>query len=130
VLLLTGAVTIAPACSAYQEALSTTTTITESTTTTTLPVGSAAELLPRLRTEAAALSGVMIAEGDDDDVLARIVALWEATRSEIGQQRPDLVPGFQQNVDLAEKAVQFSRAADADKAAKNFDALVAAFLGE
>lgn len=129
-LLLTGAVVVASSCSTTYDATFSTTATTAVPTTTTLPVGAAADLLPRLRTEAASLSGVMIAEGDEDAVLERIVALWDATRAEIGQQRPDLVPGFQQNIALVEKAVQFSRAADADKASKNFDALVAAFLGE
>lgn len=123
-------VTVA-ACSGttYDPTFATTAT-TAAVTTTTIPTGSAAELLPLLRTEAASLSGVMIAEGDEDAVVERILALWEATKAEIGQARPDLVPGFDQNIALVEKAVQFSRAADADKASKNLDALVAAFLGE
>lgn len=129
-LLLSGAVVFVSSCSTTYDATFSTTATTVAPTTTTLPVGPAAELLPRLRDEAASLSGVMIAEGDEDAVMERIVALWDATRAEIGQQRPDLVPGFQQNIALVEKAVQFSRAADADKASKNFDALVAAFLGE
>ena len=107
-----------------------TTATTTAVTTTTLPVGSATELLPALRAEAASLSGVMIDEGDEDAVLDRIVALWDATKTEVGRSRPDLLPGFEQNIALVEKAVQFSRAADADKASKNIDALVSSFLGE
>lgn len=106
-----------------------TTATTADATTTTVPTGSASELLPVLRTEAYALSGVMIDEGDDESAIARIVALWGAAKTEVGQQRPDLLPGFEQNIALAEKAVEFSRAADADKAAKNLDALVTSFLG-
>ena len=103
---------------------------TAAPTTTVLPVGTAAELLPRLRTEAASLSGVMIDEGDEDGVYERILALWDAVKTEVGQARPDLLPGFEQNIALVGKAVQFSRAADADKASKNIDALVSSFLGE
>lgn len=121
-------VVLGSACSTTYDPTFATTATTVAATTTTLPVGAAVDLLPALRTEAASLSGVMIAEGDDGAVLERILALWDATRAEIGRERPDLVPGFQQNVDLAAKAVQFSRAADADKAAKNIDALVSAFL--
>jgi hypothetical protein len=87
-----------------------------------------AKLLPRLRDEAASLSGVMMDEGDADAVAERVVALWEAVGQEVGRTRPDLVASFDDNIALVLKAVQFSRAADADKASKNFDALVDAFL--
>ena len=42
--------------------------------------------------------------------------------------RPDLVDGFDRSVALVAKAVQFHRAADADKAAKNLTTLVDAYL--
>jgi hypothetical protein len=116
------------ASTTYDETLATTAT-TAVATTTTVPTGTAAELLPRLRDEAASLSGVMIDEGDADAVAERIVALWEAAGQEVGRTRPDLVDSFDDNVALVLKAVQFSRAADADKASKNFDALVDAYLG-
>ncbi|MCX6520519.1 MAG: hypothetical protein NTZ21_07630 [Actinobacteria bacterium] len=116
------------ASTTYDETLATSAT-TAPATTTTVPTGSAAELLPRLRDEAASLSGVMIDEGDADAVAARIVALWEAAGQEVGRTRPDLVVSFDDNVALVLKAVRYLRAADADKASKNFDALVDAFLG-
>lgn len=97
-------------------------------TTTTLPSGPAAELLPMLRDEANRLSGVMIDAGDDDAISEQIASLWAASRDEVQAARPDLVDGFDQNVAMVAKAVQFKRAADADKAAKNLTALVAAFL--
>ncbi len=113
----------------YDETLSTTAT-TAAATTTTVPSGSAAELLPLLRDDAASLAGEMIDEfGEPRDVVARMRAVWDVVSAEVGRARPDLVPGFDQNVALAEKAVQFKRAADADKAAKNIDALVNAFVG-
>ncbi len=115
------------ASTTYDETLATSAT-TAAATTTTVPTGTAAELLPRLRDEAASLSGVMIDEGDADAVAQRIVALWEAAGQEVGRTRPDLVDSFDDNVALVLKAVQFSRAADADKASKNFDALVDAYL--
>ena len=116
------------ASTTYDETLATSAT-TAPATTTTVPTGTAAELLPRLRDEAASLSGVMIDEGDADAVAARIVALWDAAGQEVGRTRPDLVDSFDDNVALVLKAVQFSRAADADKASKNFAALVDAYLG-
>ena len=115
------------ASTTYDATLATSAT-TAIATTTTLPVGAASELLPRLRDEASSLTGVMIDEGDAGAVADRIVALWDASKTEVGSSRPDLVDSFDDNVALVLKAVQFRRAADADKAARNFDALVEAFL--
>jgi len=119
----------ASACASttYDETLATSAT-TAAATTTTVPTGTAAELLPRLVDEAAALAGVMIAEGDDRAAADRIVALWEAAKPEVAASRVDLIASFDASVALVEKAVDFSRAADADKASKNLDALVDAFL--
>ena len=116
------------ACSptTYDETLATTVTI--ETTTTTIPSGAAADLLPVLLDEARSLSGVMIDDGDTGPVVERITALWDAARAEVLEQRPDLIDGFDASVALANKAVQFKRAADADKAARNFDVLVKAYL--
>lgn len=116
------------ASTTYDETLASTAT-TVVATTTTLPVGTASELLARLRDEAAGLAGVMIDNGDDGAVADRIAALWNAVGPEVSAARPDLYDSFVATVALAQKAVRFSRAADADKASKNFDALVAAFLG-
>lgn len=96
---------------------------------TTVPTGTAVDLLPRLDDLAHALSGVMIDEGDAGAVVDEIEALWNAARAEVGAVRPDLLESFDVNVALARKAVQFSRAADADKAARNVTALVETFLG-
>lgn len=101
---------------------------TSPSTTTTLPSGTAAELLPQLAAEARSLSGVMIDEGDDDAVAEQIAALWTAARDEVSAARPDLVDGFDQNVAMVARAVQYKRAADADKAAKNLQTLVDTFL--
>jgi hypothetical protein len=114
-------------CSAttYDQTLETT---VEVATTTTLPTGSAGDLLPRLADEAASLSGVMIDGGDASAVGERIAALWDAASTEVNEQRPDLVDGFERSVALSTKAVQYKRAADADKAARNFQALIDAYL--
>jgi hypothetical protein len=127
--LLAVAVPLAAGCASttYDETLATSAT-TAVATTTTLPTGTADELLERLRAEAASLSTVMIDEGDDDAVVARISALWDAASREVGATRPDLSVSFENAVALSRKAVQFGRAADADKASLNFDALVDAYL--
>jgi hypothetical protein len=101
---------------------------TSPATTTTLPAGTAEQLLPQLQAEADSLSGVMIAEGDDEAVSEQIASLWAAARDQVNGDRPDLIPAFDQNVALVAKAVKFKRAADADKAAKNLTTLVEAFL--
>ncbi len=98
------------------------------TTTTATVTGSATELLPELATSAEALSGVMIDEGDDQGLAAHIAALWAAVEQEVTATRPDLAEQFATNVALIAKAVEFHRAADADKAGKNLRALVDAYL--
>jgi hypothetical protein len=97
-------------------------------TTTTLPTGPAAVLLPRLGTEAAGLSAVMIAGGDDDSISDQISSLWAAARHEVSTTRPDLVGGFDSSVALVARAVRFKRAADADKASKNLTFLIDSYL--
>lgn len=119
----------APACATTYDATLATEPSTASTTTTTLPSGSADELLPILAAEALGLSGLMLAGGDDDDAaVQRIAAIWEAVKAEVNAERPDLLAGFSANVSLTARAVRFRRAADADKAAKNIDVLVDAYL--
>lgn len=108
----------------YDETRATTAEVAPSTT---MPTGSVDELLQRLRSEALALSGVMIDDGDDDAVVERIEALWQAVRGDVAERRDDLVEEFDANVARCAAAVQSRRAADADKAAKNIQALVAAF---
>jgi hypothetical protein len=97
---------------------------TSPATTTTVPSGAAADLLPRIESEALNLSTVMIDGGDDEAVSEQIGSLWTAARAEVSSARPDLVDGFDQNVALVAKAVRFKRAADADKAANNLSMLV------
>ena len=98
-------------------------------TSSTLPTGTAEELLPRLLTEVSGLSGLMIAGGDADGSGQRIQELWDAVQADVDAHRPDLTSDFSSMVALAEKAVRFKRAADADKAAKNLAVLVDAYFG-
>ncbi|MFN8021871.1 MAG: hypothetical protein U0Q03_10125 [Acidimicrobiales bacterium] len=128
--LLATVATVAVGCSAttYDPSLATPAS-SVAATTTTLPSGTAAELLPRLRGEAALLSAELLDDGDATAVAERIAALWDAVQDEVGANRPDLLASFEANVALAQKAARFSRAADADKASRNFDALVTAYLG-
>lgn len=98
-------------------------------TSSTLPSGSAAELLPRLQREAEGLSALMMAGQDAEGSAQRIQELWDAAKTEVNAKRPELLSDFSLNVGRCAHAVQFSRAADADKAARNIGVLVAAYLG-
>ena len=100
----------------------------EPATTTTLPTGSAEELLPKLAEEAAQLSTLMIEDGDAAAAAARIGQYWEAVKAEVNANRPELLSDFSLNVGRCATAVQYKRSADADKASKNLDALVASYL--
>lgn len=98
-------------------------------TTTTLPTGTMEQLLADLLAESGALSGVMIADGDEGAAGERIASVWAAVRSDVQAARPDLVDEFDAAVAMCDRAIEFSRAADADKAARNITALVDAVLG-
>ena len=99
-------------------------------TPTTLAVsGGAAELLPRLDRELAALSERIVENEGDDDALARVDALWAAARPDVEASRPELLSGFDGVIRLATTAVERRRPADADKARLNLTTLLAAYAG-
>lgn len=91
--------------------------------------GNAADLLPHLAADASGLARVMIDGGDDRASAERIAALWAAASQEVAASRPELLADFEANVRRCASAVEFNRAADADKAAANLRALVDAYLG-
>jgi hypothetical protein len=95
---------------------------------TTLPVGSAAELLPELLTTSATLSRAITDKGPKTAIAERVQDLWNASQQEVAASRPELLGDFQANVQRSLDAAKFNRAADADKAYKNFQALVDSYL--
>ena len=125
---IAAAVLLSVACSptTYDEAL---VADTAPATTTTLPTGTMEQLLADLVAESGALSGVMIADGDEGAAGERIASVWAAVRSDVQAARPDLVDEFDAAAEMCDRAIEFSRAADADKAARNITALVDAVLG-
>jgi hypothetical protein len=129
---LVGATAVGCAETTYDESLaSTTTSATDEVTvapSTTLPSGDATALLPLLATDAATVPTVMVAEGDARPLVERIGSLWASVRQEVARDRPELLGDFDANVERIGRAVEFKRAADADKAATNLSALVDAFL--
>jgi len=97
-------------------------------TPTTLPSGPAAVLLPRLVDEAGKLSPAITAASGKSEIAASIQDLWNAVQQEVAAKRPELVGGFEGAVAMAQRAARFNRAADADKAFKNLEALVTSYL--
>ena len=98
-------------------------------TTTTLPSGSAADLLAEMLAEVQRLpQRVMNADGDGA-AATRIEQLWAAVQPEVAAQRPDLVSDFEFVVRRCRAAADRNRPADADRAFKNLDTLVRAYLG-
>ena len=98
-------------------------------TTTTLPSGSAADLLAEMLAEVQRLpQRVMNADGDGA-AATRIEQLWAAVQPEVAAQRPDLVSDFEFVVRRCRAAADRNRPADADRAFKNLDTLVLAYLG-
>jgi hypothetical protein len=95
---------------------------------TTQPTGTAAELLPRLLAASATLSATISAAGDKTAVVDQIESLWAAAQREVAATRPELLGGFESNVAKFADAARFNRAADADKAYKNLQALVDSYL--
>ena len=122
---LTAATLVFVACgtTTYDETVATSTVVA---TTTTLPEGTAVELLPRLVTGLSDLSlliGPVPAGFDRGDVdktsrLAEVEALWAAVEREVVADDPDVADSIVRMLDLARLAVERSRPADADKAAK------------
>lgn len=107
----------------FDESRATTTAVA---TTTTLPVGDAAELLPRLDEALGGLS-VLIGPRPENsprptvgkrEQLQLVLALWNAMRDEVTGVDPEAADSLQRMIDLAVLAVERNRPADADKAAK------------
>lgn len=134
---LVAATLVITACgtTTYDETVATSTVVV---TTTTLPEGTAVELLPRL---VASLSGLSLLIGpvpagfDQGDVdkrsrLAEIEALWAAVEREVVADDPDAADAIVRQLDLARLAVERSRPADADKAAKFVADVVGDYLAD
>ena len=91
-----------------------------------VPAASRAELLVQFDDELSALSERIIENEGQAAALARIEAIWQALRADLGPDREELVRGFEAVVELAQIAVARRRPADADKARLNATVLLAA----
>ena len=124
---MTGETTLT-ACSptTYDEAAGTT---DAPATTSTLPVGTLAELLPRMQDEVEALPALVVSGDGDGTSATRIEEYWAAIQPEIEADWPDLVEDFEFVVRLCREAADRRRPANADRASRNMATLVDAILG-
>lgn len=121
------AVTLLAGCSTtYDESLATSETVA-TTTSSSLPVGATTDLLSRMLDEVRGLSAKVAADEGDDAAAARIEQLWEAVRDDVTATAPDMVADFEFVLRRCRSAVDRHRPADADRAFKNLDLLVAAY---
>ena len=90
-----------------------------SDSSSTVPVGTPAELLARLSTETAALSEHVVDDEGEDEALASIEALWAAAARASRTPSPSCSDRSSDAIDLARRAVERRRPADADKAPSN-----------
>jgi hypothetical protein len=116
------------ACSptTYDSSLETTTPV--AVTTTSLPIGSAAQLLPVMLTEVQGLSEKVAANKGDGETATLIEQLWAAMKPEIESARPELVKDFEFVVRRCRTAADRRRPADADRAYRNLSELVDNYL--
>lgn len=103
-------------------------TETPAPTTTVLPTGTAAELLPKLVTEAARLSALIADQGDKIAAVERIEALWVAVHDEVAATDRDIATEIEAEIARGRKAATSNRPGAADQAYRNLTALVQAYL--
>ncbi len=97
-------------------------------TNTTLPSGTAAELLPRLVTQAGLLSNIIGSFGEKSEQLLVITDLYDAVRPELADTDGVAALAFDGALELCKKATKFNRPADADKCFRNLSALTDSYL--
>ncbi len=98
-------------------------------TSSTLPTGALHDLLPRMQREVDGLSALVVTGKGDRESATRIEQYWAAIQPEVAKSWPDLVEDFDFAVRLCRSAADRRRPANADRAAKNLDALAVAILG-
>lgn len=120
----------ATACdTTYDSSISTTSAAPDvAAPASTLPSGTAAELLPLMLAEVQALPNRVATNDGSRAAATRIEELWAAVRPEIEANQPALVPDFEFVVRRCRAAADRKRPADADRAFKNLEALVEAYL--
>ncbi|HEY0521574.1 MAG TPA: hypothetical protein VGC84_18940, partial [Ilumatobacteraceae bacterium] len=101
---------------------------TPAPTTTVLPVGTAAQLLPQLVSEAASLSQLITNGGDKMAAVERMEALWSAAQTEVAKNDRDIATEIGAEVAKGRAAATFNRPGNADKVYRDLNALVQGYL--
>ncbi|MCE9623553.1 MAG: hypothetical protein K8R99_14545 [Actinomycetia bacterium] len=97
-------------------------------TTTTAISDDPVAVLPLMLVEVTDLAR-RVSEGDGETAAAtRIEDMWAAIKESVRDAQPDLYSGFEFVVRRCRDAAEFNRPADADRALKNLEALVEAYL--
>jgi hypothetical protein len=104
------------------------TTQTGAPTTAVQPTGTAAELLPKLVTEAAGLSTLIADSGDKMASVERMEGLWAAVRDEVARKDRDIATEIEAEIAKGRAAATFNRPGAADKVYRDLTALVEAYL--
>ena len=90
-------------------------------------VATVVDRLTGIGTDMARLNSQIDADGDEDATLQRIETAWAEVEDEVAAERPDLIPGIQATIDMAQTAVDANRPADSDKAYGLLKDLIAEF---
>jgi len=100
-----------------------------SAATVTAAPASIDERLAALAGEVGVLSERLVDNEGQTEALVRIESHWAAIRPEIDAERPELLAGFDAAIGQVRRSVERRRPADADKASKNLNTLIAALAG-
>jgi hypothetical protein len=91
--------------------------------------GTTAELLALLLDDSRRLSETIVDNEGDDELLARIDVTWEAAAPGVEAASPGLVDDFERAIEMMHTGVTRRRPADADKASRNLEVLIARLDG-
>lgn len=125
-----GCLLLAGCATTTTETVGATTTTTDPSATTTVfvdrPLGA---VLPEMVRAALGLGDAIFDGGDaDDDALAGIHRAWDGTNEAMNDIDPALFREVEHQLGLLDVAVKRKRPADADKAARNLEAVVDTYL--
>lgn len=120
---------VLPACATTYDTSATTVASSPPTASTVAVASTTEQRLAALAGEVGALSERLVDNEGQADALARIEAHWAEVRPEIDVERPELLAGFDAAIGQVRRSVERRRPADADKASKSLNTLIAALAG-
>jgi hypothetical protein len=110
-----------PSGTIVDSAASSTTAVVEGTTT---------DLLIEMVAIMSQLGSTIADGGGDEEMLDRILTIWDTASGDVQARRPELVAGIDTTLDMARLAVERTRPADADKAFILLSDLVDSYVGD